>query len=278
MPLRRAVLALLATGPLPALAGRPAKAAPKARPWPRWEAHEPGSTLRVDHAPWAALLQHLLRPQPDGRRLVAYRDVGPAERAALEAYLAALSATAVSRLSRPEQMAFWINLYNALTLEVVLDHWPVRSIRDIDISPGLFADGPWGARLIAVEGEPLALDDIEHRILRPIWRDPRIHYAVNCASMGCPDLALEPYRADRLDAQLDRAGFEFVNHPRAVRIDRGKLFVSSIYHWFVEDFDGNDRAVVEHLCAYAAPPLAMVLQQYERIDGHAYDWAINAAP
>jgi len=278
VPLRRAVLALLATGPLLSLAGRPVRAAPKARLWPRWEAHEPGSTLRVDHTPWAALLEHLLRPQPDGRRLVAYRDAGPAERAALEAYLAALSATPVSRLARAEQMAFWINLYNALTVKVVLDHWPVRSIRDIDISPGLFADGPWGARLIAVEGEPLPLDDIEHRILRPIWRDARIHYAVNCASMGCPDLALEPYRGDRIDAQLDRAGFEFVNHPRAVRIDKGKLFVSSIYHWFKEDFGGNDRAVVEHLCAYAAPPLAMVLQQYARIDGHAYDWAINAAP
>jgi hypothetical protein len=223
-------------------------------------------------------LEHLLRPQPDGRRLVAYRDAGPAERAALEAYLATLSTTPVSRLSRPEQMAFWINLYNALTVKVVLDHWPVRSIRDIDISPGLFADGPWGAQLITVEGEPLALDDIEHRILRPIWRDPRIHYAVNCASMGCPDLALEPYRADRLDAQLDRAGFEFVNHPRAVRIDRAKLFVSSIYHWFKEDFGGNDRAVVAHLCAYAAPALALELQKYDRIDGHAYDWAINAAP
>jgi len=278
VPLRRAVLALLATGPLLSLAGRPARAAPKARLWPRWEAHEPGSTLRVDHTAWAALLEHLLRPQPDGRRLVAYRDAGPAERAALEAYLATLSTTPVSRLSRPEQMAFWINLYNALTVKVVLDHWPVRSIRDIDISPGLFADGPWGARLITVEGEPLGLDDIEHRILRPIWRDPRIHYAVNCASMGCPDLAAEPYLADRLDAQLDRAGFDFVNHPRAVRIEKGKLFVSSIYHWFKEDFGGNDRAVVEHLCAYAAPPLAMVLQKYERIDGHAYDWAINAAP
>ena len=278
MPLRRAVLALLATGPLLSLAGRPARAAPKARLWPRWETHAPGSTLRVDHTAWAALLRRLLRPQPDGRRLVAYRDAGPAERAALEAYLATLSTTPVSRLSRPEQMAFWINLYNALTVKVVLDHWPVRSIRDIDISPGLFADGPWGARLITVEGEPLGLDDIEHRILRPIWRDPRIHYAVNCASMGCPDLAAEPYAGDRIDAQLDRAGFEFVNHPRAVRIEKGKLFVSSIYHWFKEDFGGDDRAVVAHLCAYAAPALALELQKYDRIDGHAYDWAINAAP
>ncbi len=276
MPSRRAFLALLAAA-LPALP-RPALAAPEARLWPRWQAHDPSSSRRVDHGLWAGLLRTLLRPRPEGRWLVAYAAAGREERAALEAYLAGLAAVPVSTLARPEQMAFWINLYNALTVKLVLDHWPVRSIRDIDISPGLFADGPWGAKLIAVEGETLSLDDVEHRILRPIWRDPRVHYAVNCASLGCPDLAPEPYLADRLDDQLDAAGHRFVNHPRAVRLDGGKLFVSSIYHWFEDDFGGDDRAVIKHLCAYAAPPLAMVLQKRERIDGHAYDWAINAAP
>ncbi len=272
---RRPLLFLAAACLVPA---RPSAAARAARLWPRWEAHEPNSTRRVDHARWADLLRTLLRPQPNGRWLVAYAAAGAEERTALEAYLAGLAAVPVSALARPEQMAFWINLYNALTVKVVLDHWPVRSIRDIDISPGLFADGPWGAKLIAVEGEVLSLDDVEHRILRPIWRDPRVHYAMNCASMGCPDLAPEPYRADRLDDQLDAAGHRFVNHPRAVRLEGGKLFVSSIYHWFKNDFGGDDRSVIKHLCAYAAPPLAMALQTRARIDGHAYDWAINAAP
>lgn len=267
---------LLAAAPL--LAGRSTFAAPAARLWPRFERHDPTSTRRVDHGLWAELLRTLLRPQPDGRWLVAYAAAGAKERAALEAYLAALAAVPVSALARPEQMAFWINLYNALTVKVVLDHWPVRSIRDIDISPGLFADGPWGAKLIAVEGEALSLDDVEHRILRPIWRDPRVHYAINCASLGCPDLAPEPYRADRLDDQLDAAGHRFVNHPRAVRLEGGELLVSSLYHWFKEDFGGDDRSVIKHLCAYAAPSLAMALQTRDRIDGHAYDWGINAAP
>ncbi len=272
---RRPLLLLAAASLVPA---RPSAAAPAARLWPRWQTHDPSSTRRVDHGLWAGLLRTLLRPRPDGRWLVAYAAAGAEERAALEAYLAELAAVAVSALARPEQMAFWINLYNALTVKVVLDHWPVHSIRDIDISPGPFADGPWGAALIAVEGEDLSLDDVEHRILRPIWRDPRVHYAVNCASMGCPDLAPEPYRADRIDDQLDAAGHRFVNHPRAVRLDGGKLLVSSIYHWFKDDFGGDDRSVIKHLSAYAAPPLAMLLQKRERIDGHTYDWAVNAAP
>lgn len=274
---RRSLLAALATGPLLA-AARPASAAPAAVLWPRWERHDPASTVRLDHATWAGFLARYLRPRPDGVALLAYGAVDRADRAALAGYLEGLARTPVSSLARPEQMAFWINLYNALTVRTVLDHFPVRSIRDIDISPGLFADGPWGARLIAVEGEPLCLDDVEHRVLRPIWRDPRVHYAVNCASIGCPNLAPEPFQADRLDAQLDAAAHAFVNHPRGVSLDGGRLRVSSIYHWFKADFGGDDRAVIRHLSAYAAPKLAMRLQKVERIADHAYDWSLNLAP
>lgn len=277
MPHRRALLAALATAPL-LLATRPVGAAPKASLWPRWQRRDPSSTRRVDHAPWAVFLARYVRPQPDGVNLVAYREVSAADRAALVAYLDGLARVPVSELAPGEQMAFWINLYNALTLRVVLDHFPVRSIRDIDISPGLLADGPWGARLLQVEGEPLCLDDIEHRILRPIWGDPRIHYAVNCASIGCPNLAREPFLADRLDPQLDAAAYAFVNHPRGVRLEQGRLTVSSIYHWFKEDFGGDDRGVIRHLLAYAAPSLAMPLQKIDRIASHAYDWSLNLAP
>lgn len=276
MPSRRALLAVLATVPLLA-AARPATA-PRATLWPRWQRCDPSSTLRVDHTPWAAFLARHVRPQPDGLNLVAYREVSAADRAALAAYLDGLARVPVSSLAPGEQMTFWINLYNALTVRVVLDHFPVRSIRDIDISPGLLADGPWGARLLEVEGEPLCLDDIEHRILRPIWGDPRIHYAVNCASLGCPNLAREPFQADRLDPQLDAAAYAFVNHPRGVRLEEGRLVVSSIYHWFKEDFGGDDRSVIRHLLAYAAPSLAMPLQKVGRIASHAYDWSLNEAP
>jgi len=259
---------------LPAAAG-----GPKAELWDRWQAHDPASTARVDHGAWGRFLAHYLRIEPQGANRVDYARVTAADHADLAAYVARMEAVAVSGLNRAEQLAFWINLYNALTVKVVLDHWPVSSIRDIDISPGLFSDGPWGRKLAAVEGEKLALDDIEHRILRPIWRDPRLHYAVNCASIGCPDLAPRPFTGETADRMLTAAAETYVNSPRGARIDGdGKLVVSKIYDWFIDDFGGTQAGVLAHLRQYAAPDLGARLAGRTEIDAHAYDWRVNAAP
>ena len=129
-----------------------------------------------------------------------YGDVTKTDKGALDGYIARLEKLPISAHGRNAQKAYWINLYNALTVKVVLDHFPVKSIKDISLSSGLFGGlfggGPWEAKLATVEGEKVSLDDIEHRILRPIWRDNRVHYAVNCASIGCPNLQAEPFTAD----------------------------------------------------------------------------------
>jgi Protein of unknown function, DUF547 len=276
--MHRLLVVLLLGGLLaPPMAAAPAGAAPKAELWARWAAHDPRSTTRVDHGTWARFLQLYLRRGADGISRVDYGAVTAADRQELAGYVATLAAVPVSRLNRDEQMAYWINLYNALTIQVVLEHYPVKSIRDVDISPGLFSRGPWGKKLVAVEGEPLSLDDIEHRILRPIWRDPRLHYVVNCASLGCPDLPPRPLAANDLDHALDMAAIAFVNHPRGARIEGGELLVSSIYVWFEDDFGGDDAGVIRHLMAYADPHLAMRLQRVEEIGGDSYDWRLNDA-
>ncbi|MBM3518764.1 MAG: DUF547 domain-containing protein [Alphaproteobacteria bacterium] len=264
------LLALLGAGPV--------SAAPKSELWERWLPHDPASTRAVDHAPWQTFLDRYVLAAPDGSTRVAYGRVTAEDRAALAAYLDALSAVAVGGLARGEQRAYWINLYNALTVRVVLDHFPVASIRDIDISPGLFADGPWGRKLVRVEGEALSLDDVEHRILRPIWRDPRIHYALNCASLGCPDLLPRAFTSANAEALLDEGARRFVNHPRGAAPIEGRLTVSSIYVWFKEDFGGDDAGVIAHLRAFADPALAERLAGVRRIGDHAYDWRLNAAP
>ena len=253
-----------------------ASAAPKAELWARWTAHDPAATTRIDHAAWARFLTTYLVTDRAGLNRVAYGDVTGEDRQALRRYLDSLATAPVSALARREQLAFWINLYNALTVDVVLAHYPVASIRDIDISPGLFSNGPWGAALITVEGEALSLDDIEHRILRPIWRDPRIHYALNCAAVGCPNLQPEPFLVPALDRMLVRAAIAFVNDPRGVRIGSDGLHVSSIYVWFAADF-GGETGVLRHLLAYARPTLAMRLQTLDGISDHDYDWAFNDA-
>lgn len=236
-----------------------------------------GSAGPVDHGAWAGFLERHLSRSQSGVRLVDYGGVSIADRRALEAYLDDLQAVQVTALTRPQAMAFWINLYNALTVKVVLDHYPVGSIRDIDISPGLFADGPWGKKLVRVEGAALSLDDIEHEILRPIWRDRRIHYAVNCASIGCPNLATTPYEAERLEQMLDAAAAAYINHPRGVTVRAdGSLRLSRIYDWYDEDF-GSEADIVDHLRRYARGRLAQALAQAPGISAYAYDWALNDA-
>ena len=152
----------------------------------------------------------------------------------------------------------------------------MKSIRDIDISPGFFADGPWGAKLLKVEGEEIALDDIEHRILRPIWKDPRTHYAVNCASLGCPNLAPHAYTAAFMEGLLDEGARAYVNHPRAAHVRDGLLEVSSIYKWFASDF-GGESGVLAHLGRYANRELADELAAHKSVDAYRYDWTLNDA-
>lgn len=259
------------------LAAGAAHAAPKPDLWERWTAHDPAATARVDHSAWDAFLDRFRVAGADGIARLRYGAVDAEAKAALGAYIAMLEATPVSSLARPEQMAYWFNFYNALTVRVILDHYPVDTIRDIDISPGLFANGPWGAKLVEVEGERLSLDDIEHRILRPIWSDPRIHYGVNCAALGCPNLPPRAFTADTTDALLDAGAAAFVNHPRGVWFEGDRLHVSSIYAWFDEDFGASDDGVIAHLMNHAEPALKDRLARARRIADDAYDWDLNDA-
>ena len=252
-----------------------AQAAPRAQLWEHWLAHDPAATRAIDHSLWNDWLQRYVFSGPDGINLVAYADVDANARSLLRGYIDSLTSLTISRYHRDEQRAYWINLYNALTIEVVLRHYPVDSIREI--SSGWFSSGPWRLELATVEGQALTLDDIEHRILRPIWQDPRIHYAVNCASLGCPNLQRDAYTAANTERLLTTGAREFINHPRGARIDGGKLRVSSIYHWFAEDFGSTETDIIAHLRQYADTTLAADLAGVNRIADHSYDWRINAS-
>lgn len=256
----------------------PASAAPKAELWEKWSAHDSASTATVDHHQWGRFLQQHIRLSEDGVNRVAYNQIGPGQFSVLRGYVQALQDYPISDYNRDEQFAFWVNLYNALTVLVVVEHMPLESIRDIDISPGLFAIGPWGKKLVKIEGEQLSLDDIEHRILRPIWRDPRVHYVVNCASIGCPNLLATAFTATNKEQLLEQGARDFINHPRGVKLSRsGELTVSSIYRWFREDFGGNESSVIAHLQQYADLQLAARLSGTKRITDYDYDWALNIA-
>jgi len=251
-----------------------ALAAPRAELWDKWSAST-ASKVGIDHTAWNGFLSRHVQEGKDGINRIAYGKVPKADRAALEAYLERLQKVAIRKFSRDEQRAYWINLYNAATVQVVLAHYPVDSILKIDISPGLFAKGPWKKKLLKVEGEGVSLDDIEHRILRPIWKDPRTHYAVNCASLGCPNLQPRAYSAGNMEALLEAGARAYVNHARGASVERGRLTVSSIYVWFQSDFGDGDAGVIAHLKQYAGPALKKALAEVRRVGGHDYDWTLN---
>ena len=258
-----------------ALLSSMAPAAPKSDLWEFWQQSDEASDEAVSHEAWDGILKKYIS-EKDGINLFGYSRVSEADKKALKGYLDALSQTRVRSLSKKEQLAYWINMYNALTIDLIIDNLPLESIRDV--SGGLFGGGPWDDEIITVEGEVLTLNDIEHRILRPIWQDARVHYAVNCASIGCPNLATEAYTAGNAEALLDSGAVTYVNHPRGVFVtESGALRVSSIYQWFKEDFGGTDKSVIMHLRSYANENLKTRLATIESIDDDSYDWSLNGA-
>lgn len=234
---------------------------------------DPDPALAVNHEPWDRLLGTYIKPGPQGVNLFDYAAVTPADRSGLQAYVASLEATPVSRLTKDAQLAYWINLYNALTVQVILDNFPVASIRDI--KSGLFSSGPWSKELATVEGQALTLDDIEHAILRPIWQTKLIHYGVNCASIGCPNLAKRAYTAQNAKQLLEQGAADYINSPRGVRIEDGRVTASKLYSWYDDDF-GSEAELLEHLRDYARPDLRAKLEGVSAIDDWDYDWSLNA--
>lgn len=240
----------------------------------RFAAFDAGSTQKLDHSPWNRLLKSYLHAGKDGLNRFDYAALNAGGTGGLKKYLSYLQSVDPAGLSRDEQFAFWTNLYNAKTVAIVASHYPVRSIRDIRLS-GMFVRGPWRKKLLRVSGVRLSLDDIEHGIMRPIWRDPRIHYAVNCASVGCPNLLTRAYNGASLEHMLDKAARAYINSPRGVSFTGSRVVVSSLYDWYAADFGGSIESVLAHLRKYAGPALANRLAGVTRFAGYDYNWNLN---
>jgi hypothetical protein len=224
------------------------------------------SAPSVDHGLYAGLLKKYL-----SEGVVDYRGF-KSEEATLDAYLKVLEKTDTSKLTPEAQFAFYVNAYNAWTIKLILSAYPkVNSIKDL----GSLFKSPWKKKLCRIDGDVLTLDDIEHGILRPRFKDPRVHFAVNCASKGCPPLRSEPYVGDILDQQLDEMTRSFINDPARYRLEGSTLYVSKIFDWFAEDF-GND--IVGFFHRYAEGGLKAKLAENRktiRVKYLDYDWSLN---
>jgi Protein of unknown function, DUF547 len=224
------------------------------------------SNATVDHGLYAELLKKYVQ-----NGTVDYQGFKSAE-IKLDQYLKFLEETDTKKLSRDEQFAFYINAYNAWTIKLILTGYPgIKSIKDL----GSIFKSPWKKQIARINGDIIILDHIEHDILRPRFKDPRVHFAINCAAKSCPPLRPEPYRADILEQQLDEMARAFINDSRRNRIEGRTLYVSSIFKWFSEDFN-ND--VVGFFLKYAQGDLKKQLEDSKskiKVKYLDYDWSLN---
>lgn len=249
------------------------------------------------HAAWDALLRKHVKVIDGGKASqVRYADLAK-DRGALKAYLAEVSKVTAAEFAawpKAERMAFLVNAYNAFTVELILTKYPdLKSIRDLG---NIVFNSPWKQKFFTLFGEPWWLDRIEHETLRKpgAYDEPRVHYAVNCASVGCPALREEAFVASRLEAQLEEQARRFLSDRSRNRFNpaTGKLEVSEIFKWFKEDWTSGYRGLSngapvtsrEQYFAKYADLLAdkpgdrkLVADGKAPIDHAAYDWSLNDA-
>lgn len=221
----------------------------------------------VDHRIYAELLNKYLM---DGK--VDYAGF-KSEEARLDQYLDLLGKVDPKSLPQAEQFAFYVNAYNAWTIKLILSRYPdLKSIKEL----GSLFKSPWQKEIVRLDGKVMTLDNVEHDILRPRFKDPRVHFAINCASISCPPLRNEPYRGDILDQQLDDATRSFLNHPTSYKFDDNAFYVSQIFKWFAEDFNNDPFGFY---LKYANEELKKKLEANRNkleIKYLDYDWGLNA--
>lgn len=230
-----------------------AEIAPAAPPAPS----APIAAIPPSHEQWDALLQQYVSAV--GR--VDYAGL-LGERSRLQSYLDDLAALPPEKSwSRNEQLAYWINAYNAFTVKLILDHYPLSSILS------LHSGKPWDVAWIEIGGKKHSLNQIEHEIIRKQFREPRIHFAVNCAAVSCPPLLNRAWTADKLETYFSRQAKNFINNPKYNQLGADAVRLSKIFEWYAEDFGD----IIKYLNTYATSPISPAAE----VSYLEYDWGLN---
>lgn len=191
----------------------------------------------------------------------------------LQEYLDLLSNNAPDRKkwSKDEQLAYWINAYNAFTIKLIADNYPVESIKDLNPTLNVpMVNTVWTKKFFKIGGEDTSLDDIEHKIIRKEFDEPRIHFAVNCASKSCPPLLNEAFKAEKLESQLEKAAKDFINNPKYNKISADKIEISQIFSWFKGDFT-KKGSLIDYLNKYSK----VKIKPNAKVSNVKYDWSLN---
>lgn len=222
----------------------------------------------VDHSNW----DRLLKKHVTDEGWVNYKDFR-SDRVQLQSYLEYLSNNPPGQnWSRNDKIAYWINVYNAFTIELILKHYPVESIKDIgSIIQIPFINTPWDIKFIKIGDKEYDLNNIEHSILREKFNEPRIHFALNCASRSCPKLRREAYVGKKLDQQLDEMAIEFINDPSRNIISRHEVQLNKIFSWYKGDFT-EGQSLIEYINRYSR----IKVNEDAEISYLDYDWSLNS--
>lgn len=258
---------LPALAALAGLAALTAAAAPGAAP-----RTPPAATVAPAAAVDHSAFDKLLKKHVNERGLVDYKGF-KADEKAFDQYLALLSASPpAAAWSRADQMAYWINAYNAYTIRLILDHYPLKSIKDIGSKIQIpFVTTPWAAKFFSIGGNKMSLDEIEHGTLRKKFKDPRIHFALVCASLSCARLRNEAYVGPQLDRQLEDQGRDFVNNPAKNKITRETAQLSKYFDWYKGDWNDNGQSVGRWINRYSTTKIT----DQTKITYQDYNWNLN---
>lgn len=234
--------------------------------------HQPDKPAKFDHSGLAKLLS-AHADSAAGR--VDYAGLKKDEKK-LDAYLKKVAQVDLKTLGKDAKLALLINAYNAYTLQLIVEHYPkIKSIKDLK--------SPWKSKRYVVGGHKLSLDDIEHGLIRPIYRDSRIHFAVNCASIGCPPLQSFVYRGAKIDSQLDTAARRTLQNKRYVRVEGDTLKITSLLNWYGDDFTDDDysphsKTVAAYVARFGTKKVRGFVKKHkgEPSVGYLdYDWSLN---
>ncbi|MDA8692682.1 DUF547 domain-containing protein [Saprospiraceae bacterium] len=217
--------------------------------------NKPG-TMNTDHT----VFNNILKAHVSSSGVVDYAGI-KAKKGDLEGYLTALSKVDPSSLSKSERLAFWINAYNASTIMKIVENYPVGSIKDLN------GGKPWDDKFIKLDGKTLSLNDIENGIIRPQFKEPRIHFAVNCAAKSCPPIHNGAYSAGNLNTNMENSAKAFINNPTYNQISADKVVISNIFNWYGEDF-GN---IIDFLNKYSDTKI----NSNAKVEYNEYNWKLN---
>ncbi len=214
-------------------------------------------TAKVNHTEWDALLQKYVNNTGN----VNYAAL-KSDQANLNNYLKIISQnTPQSNWTKSEKLAYWINAYNAFTIKLIVDNYPVKSIKDLK------GGNPWDEKWIKIREKTYSLNNIENDIIRPTFKEPRIHFAVNCAAASCPPLLNKAWTAQNLEANLANQTRQFINNTKYNQLSSSAIKVSKIFDWYGGDF-GN---LISYLNKYTETPI----KSNAKVSFAEYDWSLN---